>query len=98
MKEMKSFMLAILFTVVIILSSISLSNYIVNRNNNPFIQVEAGQTWTRIDSLDPFEAKEYDTIVVLDIKRDYAKILWNGRESSMETRLVKFRRTLLIEE
>lgn len=41
-------------------------------------KIEVGQTWTRVDSTDPFEPPKFDTIVILEIERGYARINWNG--------------------
>lgn len=58
-------------------------------------EVKVGQVWVQIDSLDPFKPIQYDTIKVIEIKGDYAKIIWNGYLGSMETSLVSWRHTLV---
>ena len=62
-------------------------------NFNP--KVEVGQTWVHIDSLNPFKPTRYDTFEVIDIKGRYAKVVWNGDTTSMETDLVNWRSKLL---
>ncbi len=51
-------------------------------------KVEVGQTWVRVDTINPFEPTSYDTIIVLAIKGAYSKVIWNGDTTSMETELV----------
>jgi hypothetical protein len=62
-------------------------------NFNP--PVEIGQTWVRIDSLNPFKPIEYDTIIVIDMKGKYSKVIWNGYVTSMETKFVNYDRKLV---
>lgn len=47
--------------------------------------VEIGQMWTRIDTSNPFESVKIDTVIILDVKREYAKVNWNGRIYSIES-------------
>lgn len=58
-------------------------------------RVEIGQTWVGIDSSDPFQTVKYDTIIIIDMKGRYSKIIWNGDTTSMETDLVSWRMNLL---
>jgi hypothetical protein len=51
--------------------------------------VKRGQIWVRLDSLNPFEPIKYDTLVVLEVKRNYAKVIWNGDTTSLKTEMVK---------
>lgn len=51
-------------------------------------KIEAGQIWTRIDSSDPFKPASFDTVIVLDVKKDYAKVKRNGDTVSYEKDLV----------
>lgn len=55
-------------------------------NFNP--KVEVGQTWVRVDTINPFKPASYDTIIVLEIKGAYSKVIWNSDTTSMETELV----------
>ena len=54
-------------------------------------EVEVGQIWTRIDSSNPFKPVIYDTIIVIETKGDYSRVIWNGDTTSMESELVKWR-------
>lgn len=57
--------------------------------------IEIGQTWIGIDSIDPFKEIEYDTVVVIDIKNDYAKVIINGDTTSMPISIVNWKRSIL---
>lgn len=49
------------------------------------IDVLPGQIWTKVDSANPFEKARYDTIVVLETKNGYSKVIWNGDTISMKS-------------
>ena len=57
--------------------------------------VEIGQTWVGIDSVDPFRKNSYDTVIVIDIKKNYAKVIKNGDTTSMRLDNVNWNRSLL---
>ena len=79
-------MKAILFCALILTVSCGLESdrsYIMAPN------VEIGQTWTRTDTVNPFE-RRFDTLTVLDVKREYAWVKYNNRtEMSMESHNIR---------
>jgi hypothetical protein len=69
-------------------------------NFNP--KIEVGQIWVKIDSLDPFSPIYYDTIKVLELKEDYAKVIRTGTyfkncTTSMAISIVDWERRLVQE-
>jgi len=99
MRGMLLTLMGLLFIAFIILVSrnVDTSNALDPglRSYNFEPRVEVGQTWVRIDSLNPFKSTRYDTFEVIDIKGRYAKVVWNGDTTSMETDLVNWRSKLL---
>ena len=57
--------------------------------------VEIGQTWVGVDSVNPFRKISYDTVIVIDIKKNYAKVIQNGDTTSMRLDIVNWKRSLL---
>ena len=57
--------------------------------------VEVGQIYVGIDSSNPFRNISYDTVIVIDIKKDYAKVIKNGDTTSMRLDNVNWNRSLL---
>lgn len=90
MKSSTTFLISAIALQVI---SYSVWLYLITPTVTP--EVKVGQVWVQIDSLDPFKPIQYDTIKVIEIKGDYAKIIWNGYLGSMETSLVSWRHTLV---
>jgi len=57
--------------------------------------VEIGQIWVGIDSLNPFRKISYDTVIIIDIKKNYAKVIQNGDTTSIRLDIVNWKRSLL---
>lgn len=60
-----------------------------DRSYNFNKQVEAGQTWYQYDTLNPYKEHHIDTFYVIEVKGDYAKVIWNGDTTSCKKNIVR---------
>jgi hypothetical protein len=60
-----------------------------DRSYNFNKQVEAGQTWYQFDTLNPYKTHHIDTFYVIEVKGDYAKVVWNGDTTSCKKNVVR---------
>ncbi len=51
-------------------------------------RVKKGQVWVKTDSLNPFKPIEIDTIVVLEVKKDYSLVLVDQDTFSLPSKWV----------
>jgi len=56
-------------------------------NFNP--EVEAGQTWYQYDTLNPYKQHYIDTFYVIEVKGEYAKVIWNSDTTSCKKNIVR---------
>jgi len=83
----------IILWAIIVLVVFSVLVFSIDVYNNTIGKPEPkiGDVWISADSTDPFKPINWDTIIVLDTSRGYAKVNWNGRITSMRFDLVTHR-------
>lgn len=59
-----------------------------NQSINYDERVKKGQVWVKTDSLNPFKPIEIDTIVVLEVKKDYSLVLVDQDTFSLPSKWV----------
>ena len=87
----RNYWLISLYWVLLILFILWLHSYIKPSNE----KIEKGQIWVSCDSLNPFKAKRYDTIEVLQVKGDFSKIVWNHDTTSVKNIIISYESKLI---
>ena len=88
---MKKFKLQTTLAIVICFLEVVFSCNLPNsdRSYNFHKQVESGQTWYQYDTLNPYKKHHIDTFYVIEVKGDYAKVIWNGDTTSCMKDIVR---------